>query len=56
MEGQEGGKWIVIDSGPVIIHALDEKARSYYKLENLWMSERPTNKPDEVIVESSFFF
>lgn len=47
VEGQEGGKWIVIDSGPVIIHALDEKARSYYKLENLWMSERPTNKPDE---------
>ncbi|KAF6150429.1 hypothetical protein GIB67_040959 [Kingdonia uniflora] len=35
VEGHEGGKWIVIDSGKVIIHALDEKARAYYNLENL---------------------
>ncbi|XP_004502322.1 protein Iojap-related, mitochondrial [Cicer arietinum] len=36
VEGSEGGKWIVIDSGKVIVHALDEKARAYYNLENLW--------------------
>ncbi|XP_058093891.1 protein Iojap-related, mitochondrial [Magnolia sinica] len=39
VEGQEGGKWIVIDSGTVIVHALDEKARSYYNLESLWTTE-----------------
>uniref|UniRef100_A0A5B7BXJ6 Protein Iojap-related, mitochondrial n=1 Tax=Davidia involucrata TaxID=16924 RepID=A0A5B7BXJ6_DAVIN len=39
VEGQEGGKWIVIDSGTVIIHALDEKVRAYYNLERLWTTE-----------------
>ncbi|XP_061991801.1 protein Iojap-related, mitochondrial isoform X2 [Rosa rugosa] len=42
VEGQEGGKWIVIDSGKVIVHALDENARAYYNLETLW-----TTKPSE---------
>lgn len=40
VEGQEQGNWIVVDSGTVIVHALDEKARAYYNLENLWMGER----------------
>ncbi|KAK7251317.1 hypothetical protein RIF29_34396 [Crotalaria pallida] len=39
VEGQAGGKWIVVDSGRVIIHALEEKARAYYNLENLWTPE-----------------
>ncbi|KAK6922365.1 hypothetical protein RJ641_012872, partial [Dillenia turbinata] len=47
VEGQEGGKWIVIDSGTVIIHALDEKARAYYNLENLWTSEVSPKDPDQ---------
>ncbi|KAI9169249.1 hypothetical protein LWI28_009525 [Acer negundo] len=38
VQGQETGKWVVIDSGKVIVHALDEKARDYYNLENLWSS------------------
>ncbi|GFQ07117.1 protein iojap-related mitochondrial [Phtheirospermum japonicum] len=36
--GQEGGKWIVIDSGTLIVHAVDEKARAYYNFEGLWSS------------------
>ncbi|EPS71332.1 hypothetical protein M569_03428, partial [Genlisea aurea] len=40
--GQEGGKWIVIDSGKLIVHAVDEKARAYYNFEGLW-SENNTN-------------
>lgn len=36
VEGQEGGKWIVVDSGKVIVHALEEKARGYFDLEGLW--------------------
>ncbi|XP_010556167.1 PREDICTED: protein Iojap-related, mitochondrial [Tarenaya hassleriana] len=39
VEGQEGGKWIVIDSGKVVVHALDEKARDYFDLENIWTAE-----------------
>ncbi|KAF4393404.1 hypothetical protein F8388_023208 [Cannabis sativa] len=45
VEGQEGGKWIVIDSGKVIIHALDENAREYYNLEDLWTSETSEQEP-----------
>ncbi|XP_020539274.1 protein Iojap-related, mitochondrial isoform X2 [Jatropha curcas] len=45
VEGQESGKWIVIDSGKVIIHALDEKARAYYNLENLWTCGTSRNEP-----------
>ncbi|XP_078432485.1 lojap-related protein [Wolffia australiana] len=40
IEGQDGGNWIVVDAGSVIVHALDEKARSYYNLENLWTEEK----------------
>ncbi|KAK2987189.1 hypothetical protein RJ640_030781 [Escallonia rubra] len=44
VEGQEGGNWIVIDSGPLIIHALDEKVRAYYNLEKLWNTETSNNE------------
>ncbi|KAA8529733.1 hypothetical protein F0562_034167 [Nyssa sinensis] len=44
VEGQEGGKWIVIDSGTVIIHALDEKVRAYYNLERLWTTDSSDNE------------
>ncbi|KAL9401997.1 hypothetical protein Peur_005846 [Populus x canadensis] len=47
VEGQEGGKWIVIDSGKVIVHALDEKARAYYNLESLWTSDASNEEPDQ---------
>ncbi|CAK7326346.1 unnamed protein product [Dovyalis caffra] len=48
VEGQEGGKWIVIDSGKVIVHALDEKARAYYNLESLWTSDRSKEEPENL--------
>ncbi|KAK3040805.1 hypothetical protein RJ639_029149, partial [Escallonia herrerae] len=44
VEGQEGGNWIVIDSGTLIIHALDEKVRAYYNLEKLWNTETSNNE------------
>ncbi|KAH9772746.1 hypothetical protein KPL71_013125 [Citrus sinensis] len=39
VQGQDTGKWVIIDSGKVIVHALDENARAYYNLEDLWTSE-----------------
>ncbi|XP_050373622.1 protein Iojap-related, mitochondrial [Argentina anserina] len=53
VEGQEGGKWIVIDSGKVIIHALDENARAYYNLETLWTA-KPTEKEPIQDLEKAF--
>ncbi|XP_010682861.2 protein Iojap-related, mitochondrial [Beta vulgaris subsp. vulgaris] len=41
VEGKESGNWIVVDSGSVIVHALDEKARAYYDLESRWSGKKP---------------
>ncbi|PAN16517.1 hypothetical protein PAHAL_3G065900 [Panicum hallii] len=43
VEGQQGGKWVVIDSGSIIIHALEERARAYYDLESIWSKEVSPN-------------
>ncbi|KAH7570453.1 hypothetical protein JRO89_XS05G0108600 [Xanthoceras sorbifolium] len=48
VQGQETGKWVVVDSGKVIVHALDEKARDYYNLENLWSSGMSHLEPVKV--------
>lgn len=47
VEGHGGGKWIAIDSGTVIVHALDEKARAYYNLESLWTTDMPSKGPNQ---------
>ncbi|KAJ9709739.1 hypothetical protein PVL29_001286 [Vitis rotundifolia] len=54
VEGQEGGKWVVIDSGTVIVHALDEKARAYYNLESLWTTETSPKEPSSQELENAF--
>ncbi|KAL6551390.1 hypothetical protein OROMI_021878 [Orobanche minor] len=51
--GQEGGKWIVIDSGTLIIHAVDENARAYYNFEGLW-SSNTSNMEDTRELEKAF--
>ncbi|CAN6335872.1 unnamed protein product [Urochloa humidicola] len=43
VEGQQAGKWVVIDSGSIIIHALEERAREYYDLESIWSKEISPN-------------
>uniref|UniRef100_A0A0E0F6M9 Uncharacterized protein n=1 Tax=Oryza meridionalis TaxID=40149 RepID=A0A0E0F6M9_9ORYZ len=57
VEGQQAGKWIVIDSGSIIIHALEERAREYYDLESIWTKEVSPNisvqvNNDEKVVSS----
>ncbi|KAG8051031.1 hypothetical protein GUJ93_ZPchr0009g1604 [Zizania palustris] len=43
VEGQQAGKWIVIDSGSIVIHTLEERAREYYDLESIWTKEVSPN-------------
>ncbi|OAY71746.1 Protein Iojap-related, mitochondrial [Ananas comosus] len=52
VEGHAGGKWIVIDSGTVIVHALDEKARAYYNLESLWTKEMSPKSQNQDLEKS----
>lgn len=37
-EGDEVGKWILLDYGDVIVHLLMAESRAYYKLERMWAS------------------
>ncbi len=40
LDGQESGKWIVLDFGSVVIHLFDEDTRQFYSLEALWADAR----------------
>ncbi|GEK36349.1 MULTISPECIES: ribosome silencing factor [Enterococcus] len=36
IEGKEGGKWILIDLGDLIVHVFHAPEREFYNLEKLW--------------------
>jgi ribosome-associated protein len=36
MEGQEGGEWVLVDAGDIVVHVMQPAVRAYYNLEELW--------------------
>lgn len=36
IEGIEQGDWILVDNGVVMVHIMQENARTYYDLDHLW--------------------
>lgn len=36
IEGLRGSDWVIIDTGPIIVHLFNEEAREHIKLEELW--------------------
>ena len=36
VEGLQGGDWVLIDAGDIIIHIFRPEVRSFYNIEKLW--------------------
>ncbi len=45
-EGRQGGDWMLLDFGGLIVHVFTERARRYYDLERLWRHARRTEFED----------
>ncbi|MFW5647959.1 MAG: ribosome silencing factor [Candidatus Alkaliphilus sp. MAG34] len=35
-EGYDGGRWVLLDYGDIVIHIFHEKEREFYNIEGIW--------------------
>ncbi|WOI56019.1 ribosome silencing factor [Palleronia sp. LCG004] len=44
IEGKDGGDWVLIDTGDVIVHVFRPEVREFYQLEKMWLSSDEASK------------
>jgi len=47
VEGQRGGRWVLLDYIDFVVHVFHPHARDFYQLENLWGDAPRWDLPDE---------
>lgn len=41
IEGEDGGDWVLVDLGDIIVHIMQPAVRAHYNLEELWGLPKP---------------
>ncbi len=50
-EGENHGRWVLLDYGDMVVHVFDEETREYYDLERLW-ADAPRLVFDQAVAEA----
>jgi ribosome-associated protein len=45
VEGAEGGDWVLVDAGDIIVHLFRPEVREFYNLEKMWATDFPAMQP-----------
>jgi len=56
IEGKEGGDWVLVDAGYVVVHLFRDEVRQFYQLEKMWGLETPASKNPGTMTEASGAF